>query len=1026
MPSEKQTAVIPLAYGLETGSDSRALRAPDFSICQNVEFEETSGMQTRKPFGNMSENIVGGGVIANPRRLVVNGDELLLFTKTAIYAYSAIDSAWVFRADHLATTVTEESAFATTKDQIFADRAELNGVAVITWLEGAVGAVAGYITAVDVATGAVTVPPTLLPVNTSGRVRVIAMATRILLIYSIGSSASAFAIDPANAAATIASGIAVPTSLTTGSTIGPWDAAYDAVGDRVYAVFARSVTYTIARITSAVAVTVASYARLASGCITIVAGTSGASLWVFRTGNASDLKADLIVTATMADGGSTDVSLGTPSGTTARQLTAAVRPVVAAGPDRFYLFWHSAENASGASSTFTCESNYIDQAGTAGTKVTIARRLAVASKAFVYESKVYVWLTFAGESTASGMSLQLGLRASLQNVYLLFSESATSHTAEPLAKAVSDKAGGFPAQQGFVPGVQVCADGQYRVAMIERRIIPLNSKQSNYASRTARLVALAFDALGGRRGARLGRTFYLSGGQIHQYDGVSPVEVGFHIAPYAWTAATLAGSLPAGSYNHVRTYSWVNAAQEKERSTTVAASSTTIAINQLIEFSASATPPLAATRKKNTRSAVSSEYWRSQVDPAVESPVHLVSSLDPTDASNPNRYITNDPSAAFEPAFQDDLIDADLIQRESYGENGNVLQSLVPPAATIVVATQDRVILAGLADDPNGWAYSKQRGADEVAAFNGLLRGSLPPDGGPITAAAFLAETLVLFKEHAIFAVPGDGFDNTGGGQNYGPGRLISSGVGAVSQEAVALTPRGLLFKSLRGWYLLTGWQEPTYIGKSVKAFDGDTVQDIVVIEGQHQVRIVTDQRVIVWDYEAYRERGGAWSEWTSTLLTDCLSSVIWRGEHVVLTETAILRQVDWGDPSITEVFGWDVELGWLVTAQWQRIWELMPDLEFRSACRVRVRLKRNGNDTTYFQDKTYTPTVAQAVAGARLQFRHRPSIIQSDSMKVRLTAVHASVDATPPAGESPKLTALAFLYGVEQGLFRLPSGQDQ
>ena len=53
---------------------------------------------------------------------------------------------------------------------------------------------------------------------------------------------------------------------------------------------------------------------------------------------------------------------------------------------------------------------------------------------------------------------------------------------------------------------------------------------------------------------------------------------------------------------------------------------------------------------------------------------------------------------------------------------------------------------------------SRNRKSHEVASFHGALRVDIPHMGGSITALAFLNETLVVFRERAIYMLPGDGF----------------------------------------------------------------------------------------------------------------------------------------------------------------------------------------------------------------------------------------------------------------------------
>lgn len=1043
---DPRTAIIPLAYGLQSRMDARAIAAPGMTRCQNAEFDQEGGVQTRRPYAQLSTTILGGGNVADLRKLAVDGDELLLFTKTSLYSRSVRDAAWVLRSEYLAPYITERTVFTRADDQVFAERAELLGVAVYVWQE--VGATTQcYIAAEDVETGAQLLAPTVLGAagTTPVRPRILAQTTRFLVTYqsTAGTVQHAYQVDPANLATSLAAGKAAPAVIAL-LVSGPGDAVVATTG--VAYVLVQQIAgagFSLSRITDAFAITTVSVGRLCQGGLAVAVSPGVAQVFVIRHNTtAGQIRVDRLNPTTLADV-ALDINAGAPLNTTVNQLTAAFRTVADGGQFRCYIFWSCGETTGGGTSgasTFVCESNFVDTAGTAGTKVIISRRMGVASRAFDYIGRVHVWLTFGNESEASGMSLPLTLRAALQNGYYLVSDQSTDHAATPIAKAVSDRAGGFNGIQGHAGTVQALSATSYSWTGIARRIIQLGENQTGYSGRGPRVVQLAFDSDEARRTAKLGRTLYVSGGQILQHDGVNLVEVGFHMSPWAFSTVTIAGNLPAGTYNHKWSLSWPNARQEKERSTTVAASSSLIAVNQRFQFAGP--PPLTMTRRKGAVPAPATEAWRTVINPVTGSAFFLVTSVVPSSLANPNRYLPNDPTAILEPTFEDNMLDATLQKQEAYPENiipgasAGPLPRLPPAPAGLVIATQDRIVLGRVAEDPNRIDYSLLRGVDEIAAFNGNLQFYLPPDGGPITALLFYAENLAVFKETALYALPGDGFDNLGDGQNYGPARLISADLGAVSQETVALTPVGPIFKSGKGWYLLHGWS-PIYIGGPVAEFDGDTVTGVTVVESQHQVRIVSRERILVWDYEANRQnarsaheaQAGAWSEWT---IEHGLSSVMWRGEHVVIADNveggdaAVLTQTDFGDPAVLETYALDIELGWIMTADLlghQRIWWLMPYGEYRSAHDLRIRLKRNG-DETVFDDRVWT--VSPTVVGGPLLVRHGPKIQENHSLKVRITA-QAVGAGTPPTGEALKLTALGVEYGVEQGLFRgLPVAQRQ
>lgn len=1005
MALDQQTVHIPLAYGLQSKVDPRALSAPALAMARDVQFEELGGIQPRLPFEAMSLSIVGGGTVTEPRRLAVNGDELLLFTRTALYSWSESDQAWSPRGEYLAPDVQEEQVFGRSEDQIFADRAELDGVAVFSWVDrGAADSV--LVAAIDTETGAVLLAPTTVAPagQVPARPRLVAQATRVLLSWfdDTANNIRALQIDPGNVATSVAAGIAAPIDVAgTALASGNYDVVVLPSDGSAY--FAVDLTagngYLTVRLTDAAVFTRVSKAFTALE-IACALSPDGAQMFVVRYDDGANLiRADRHSAATLATNASA-ISLGAPNSTTVHNIACAFRSVQDSGQFRCYAWWSSGDLT--AFSLLT-ELNFVDTNSTAGTKLSFARDMAVASRAFGHDGRVYVWLVFAGASIGTGAGAPDGFRAAVQNTYFLYRETDTAFDCSPIAKAASLRAGGDPAFE-HLPGVQDLGEGEFVWCGTERQIIPIGEEQDAYSDRNPLAIRLRFDRDEARRCVRLGRTLYITGGQILQYDGSLLTEVGFHTFPYRLNAAVGAGgTLEAGTHAYRSTCRWPNAAGEVDRSTTATTATATVTAGQQVTLTA---VPVRPTLKRTPLATPATfEVWRTRKNPSPPSPVfHRASSNDPAVNAGDNQYLRNSQSAATL-TFIDDLVDADLALRETSQENGGVLPFLAPSPASIIEATQDRIILSGIADRPNAVHYSRLRNDGEVASFHGALRLELPPIGGRNTAVGFLNETMVVFQETAVFAVAGDGFGNViGQGANYGPGRLISSDLGAESQEAVAFTPRGLLFKSRKGWYTMADWGAPKYVGADVAAFDDELVKAIQVVESQHHVRILTSGRMLIWDYEA-----GQWAEWP---IADLAHGTLWRGQHVIVANDQVQAQAD--EPGAPVQL--DVELAWIKLADlqgYQRIWELMLLAEFRSACRVRWRLKKDYDEDVYFQDKTMPVTTT--VVGNRVQMRLRPAVQQCQAMKVRITVLHESLDQAP-AGEGLRLTGLALQYGVKRG----------
>lgn len=1015
-PMNWQPAFIPIDSGLNTEPDPRALQPPELAVCRDAEFVP-GGLQTRKPYAALSTNILGGGAVADTRRLATTDGELLLFTKDKLYSWSVRDAAWVLKATHLAAKVTERSMFVNPADQVNCDRAELSGVTFYAWTEkgnpGAGLAHVSYLAAVDTETGAVLYPPTSIGANAL-RPRLVKMVIRVHLYWfdSALEQISVRSLDPANIATSAA--VAATKVLTTGAAVNNYyDVAADSGGAAAYVAArldgASQPLYGVARLTEALGLNAVNKARTCDGPIAV---SPGANAVAIIRANGGNIQGDRLNLATLADI-TVNAAVGTAAGTV-NQIAASYR----ASGTRHVCFWSSAQTA--ANGVFRTKSNYLDNAGAVGAEADFKLRLGVASRAFTRDSLVYVWLAFAGESGAAAMEEPAGFRAALQNTYFLFREDGLL-----VAKAAQAVAGGFSyaastggTEHGYLPNVQDLGSDRFAWCGVERRVIPLGGDHTGYAARAPRAIEVQFDSNEARRTVRLGNTLYVTGGEVLQYDGNTLVEVGFHLFPWFFKAAALAGgTMGAGTYALKSTLRSENSKGELDRSTTATHGTVTLGANQKISIGSLL--HLAPTHKTG-RDAAAIEVWASLVNPTPDAPFYLTNTKDPSVITGANRYLKHDPATG-ESAYEHDYADAVLGAKETNPENGGILENIAPPPATIIVASSTRLFLAGISHDPHSIWYSKQRGEGEVAAFHDALVVTLPPDGGSITALAFLNETLIAFKERAIYALPGDGFSNDGAGQNYGPPRLLASDVGAIGADGVAVTPDGVLFQSRKGWFMLgRGWQVQ-YVGGRVQQFDAEPVVATTVLEAKHQIRCATASRVLTWD-----TKRNQWSEWT---IAGALHALIWDGVYAYLASTG--ARTERSDYTGID-YGIDIEWPWIQIAGQQgraRLRWIMGLGEYRGAHRWRVRVARNyqtsdAGGPVWFDDKRWTPT--PATVGGPLNMRHGPKIQECEAFKIRLTAIATDSDL-PPTTEAARLTGLGLEIGTKRGLFRLlPAAQTQ
>jgi hypothetical protein len=1017
MALDFQPLQIPLIGGLNTGSDPRALQPPALAVCRDVEFDDVGGLQTRHPFTALSASIFPSGTIANPRRIVANGDELLMFTKESLYSWNAALSKWVSKGTHLAIAIDEDPKFVTTGDQIQCDRAELNGTVVYTWRDQTV-----YVAAVDKTTGSVLMAPTVMSGGTS-RPRVVALTTRILLLlFQADNFLVCYSMDPA-APATALAGASTTVYNAGARAEGRPEIAYDVVkregANEAFVAVSHydGLGYTVAQITAAPVVTAVNKARNCGIAIAIASTPSGGNAMVIRA-DAAEVYADYVVQGTLADVW-TATDLGAASSNPVTQIAAAFQSVTNGGYYRCYAFFSAGETPLVSTSFRTKYAWANTNAAASASPTHLAWYVSVASRAFDRNGSVYVNTVFSG--AAAGISFGT-VGPALQNTYFLFRDDGRL-----CGKQVATRAAGFDwnvtvfyaSTPGHLPGVVLTDTETYAWCAHERRIVPLAAGEDHgYSARSPVDVHITFDTNRARRCVRLGSTLYITGAEIMQYDGSNLTEVGCHVYPwFIGSISLITGALVNGTYTYKTTYRWDNAKGERERSTTAMYADVVVSAGPKGVRLANVCP-MDLTHKTDATSPIALEVWRTAVNPgSLDVPFYLETSRDPA-ATGANGYLKNTTSVSLL-TFDDLLADVDAVTHESNDEVGTILENLAPPAASIICNTQDRLFLGGVAGDPDRVWYSKLRNEGWVAAFHDSLTIPIPPAGGDITGLAILSETLVVFREHAIYVIPGDGYGNDGGGSNYGPARVVSVDCGAESHEAIARTDMGLIFKSSKGWYLLTtGWQVQ-YIGDAVAGFDSDVVVAISVVESKHQVRCLTSSRMLVWDYLVNQ-----WSEWT---IAAGVHATMWRGTHAYLsTSTALTESTTY--TALT--YGMDIETPWIKLNDLQgrgRVRWISLLGEWRSTHKIQVRVARDYETNTdglgvadWFQDKTWSP--ANTVAGTVEQMRHGPSIQRCQAIKIRLTVVAndaSVVTATYPTGEAVRLTGLGLEVGIERGLQR-------
>lgn len=359
---------------------------------------------------------------------------------------------------------------------------------------------------------------------------------------------------------------------------------------------------------------------------------------------------------------------------------------------------------------------------------------------------------------------------------------------------------------------------------------------------------------------RLGDSLYMGGGVPRNYDGSSSSsEAGFYLFPEQPTLAQVAGGAltATGVYQYQVLYVWIDGRGQRHESAPSSPISITLtAGNTRVNLTV---PTLRLHEKPAAAGVVSNVFIE------VYRTVNAGATFFRLPIATTFNDVTVDTIAMVD-TFADVVLSALL---ELYTTGGALAHVPLPPA-TLMEVWRNRVFLAGTEFPLELWVSDEfVTGAGIGLSDQNII--AIEAEGGRMTALAEMDDRLVIFKEQSIYTLQGLGPARNGEGQYEQPARL-SAVVGAVSQAGVTKTPQGLIFKSLRGFYLLPiGGGLPIRL-RGVETFESLTVTSGIVMDDLEQVRFMTSAgTTLVYHFGFLDEQGlGRWTTFTGQAAVDC------------------------------------------------------------------------------------------------------------------------------------------------------------
>lgn len=363
-------------------------------------------------------------------------------------------------------------------------------------------------------------------------------------------------------------------------------------------------------------------------------------------------------------------------------------------------------------------------------------------------------------------------------------------------------------------------------------------------------------------------------------------------------------------------------------------------------------------------------------------------------------------------SFDDVLSDTAIVGRDVIYTSGGVLNNAPPPASSSIIVSKDRAWILDVEAD-RAWP-SKILDEGFASEFAEDLAISIDAKGDDLVAIGEMDDKVILFKEDQPYYVFGDGPGDTGAGQSFNVPEPIISPVGASEKNSVIKSPIGLMFKSLKGIYLMGRDLATAFIGAPVEDFNSSTVYSADILPDLAQIRfLISSDKYLIYDYDM--------QQWSSrTTQSTPVDAVIWKNKYTYLQSNGRVWVQNTGyQDNSTNVITL-CETGWLNLnglQGFQRVKRLILLGEYKSAHTVTVDV---GYDYATSYDTTnnrYTFTPSGS-AGDPLQFEIHLKQQKCEAIRIRIT--EGAVAGTLLEGNS--WAHMQLIVGLKKGVNKLPA----
>jgi hypothetical protein len=880
----KQAVNINFGKGIETKTDPNQLQLDSFLALHNSVFTTTNRLTKRNGFANIT-TLPNTFLSTNITTLNDN----LIATGSNLFAFSEDTNQWYNKGITQPIQLSTLPIVRVSTSQQNPDAAiALDGLVCTAYIDiSATGVRTAYYQVSDSRTGTQIQPRTALEAGATVP-RVFLLGVHFVITYVVDIAG----VQTLRYIAMLTSNIpspSAPITISTSVSISGSLAAYDGFIDnnRLYLAWAATTTTVlVAFLTSALNISapVTITVTGTQSIISITGDTSRIYVTYYDSGTANGFTNSFNLSLA-------PVMTATPS-IVANPLVVLITSIVLNNQLQIFI-----ENINFIPPLNEIRSDFISEVtvtppiasgvGTVGPDQVVLRSVGLSSKPFAQDGTIYMLVAYDDENTSlpgtSGNSFQPSyfLMDGIGNIYMRLAYS---------------NGGGYTDGAFMVLPTVSIVNNKYFIPYLVTDFLATTNKTTNPGQPTNPIftqvgINLAEFTINntGQYSSEIAGALHLTGGMLWEYDGIKPVEHGFHVWPENITFTTnTSGSLAAELYNYVFTYEWTDNVGNLHRSApsvplpvdlTSSGSSTNanILVVPTLRLTYKQPTPEATAAGAPTTNPVRIVGYRWSVQQQVY--YQFTSLTDP---------IINDPTVD-SVTITDTLADASILGNVILYTTGGVIEDIAAPASIASALFDNRLWLVD-AEDQNLLWYSKQVIEAVPVEMSDLLTIYVAPTSGaqgstgPVAALSAMDDKLLIFKKDAIYYINGIGPDNTGANSSYSDAIFITATVGTVIPNSIVLMPNGLMFQSDKGIWLLGRDLSTTYIGSPVEAFNNNVILSAKAIPATNQVRFILDNSTtLMYDYFQ-----GQWGTHSNVL---GISSTLYQGLHTYLNSSGQVYQ---------------------------------------------------------------------------------------------------------------------------------------